>query len=210
MKLILEFDDLNPKREVNCLSEIRNLIKLFPKIKLTLFTSALYMWVPLHSNKPWCEEVSSYIKNNNIKLAVHGLVHSPEEFKRKDKNDTLLALKEAESIFKTSGLDFIKVFRGPHWGINEWTYESLIELGYKAVYNHLDYKDLGDKHEKDIKNIYYNWNLKDPFDESLSGETIVAHGHTHDVCGNGIRETTPKIIDFINKYNPDFLFADEI
>ena len=211
MKLILEFDDLNPKGEVNCLFEIKNLINLFPKIKLTFFTSALYMGTPLYSNKAWCEEISRYIQNNNIRLAVHGLVHHPiEEFKWKNKNDTLLALNEAESIFKTSELDFIKVFRGPHWGINEETYEALIELKYKAVYNHESYKALGDKYEKDIKNIYYNWNLKDSFDENLSNGVIVAHGHTHNVCGNGIQETFSKIVDFINERNPNFLFADEI
>jgi predicted deacetylase len=209
MKLLLEFDDLNPHYQVNCIKEIEKLINLFPEIKLTFFTSALYEGVPLYSDKEWCNKINKYILSNNVRLAVHGLVHSPcEEFKHKNKDETLLALNIAEAIFKTSNLDYIKIFRGPHWGINEYTYESLIQLGYKSIYTHVDYINLVDKY-KEIKSIFYNWNLKDDFTD-IQNEIIIAHGHTHNVCGNGISESLNKIISFIEKYNPEFIFGDEI
>jgi len=209
MKLLLEFDDLNPHSQVNCINEIRELIKIIPNIKLTFFTSALYEGVPLYQDNEWCYEISKYIKSNNIRLAVHGLAHSPvEEFKRKNKIEALLALNIADAIFKTSKLDYIKVFRGPHWGINEHTYEALLELEYKAIYTHTDYIDLANKN-KNIKNIFYNWNLKDNFIDN-GDEIIIAHGHTHNVCGNGINETLNRIIKFIKDYNPEFIFGDEI
>jgi hypothetical protein len=209
MNLILEFDDLNPKDEVNCLSSIDKLVSLFPNIKLTFFTSALYDRVALFSNKEWCFKIKKYIESDNIRLAVHGLYHTQEEFKNKSKDDALLSLIIAESVFNASKLPFIKVFRGPHWGINNNTYQSLIELEYKSVYTHETYIELANQY-KDIKSIIYNWNLKDNFDPSIKDNVIIGHGHTHNVCGNGIDESFDRIVNFINQYNPNFLFADDI
>lgn len=209
MNLILEFDDLNPKKEVDCLTSIEKLVTLFPKIKLTFFTSPLYERNALFSDKIWCCNIKKYIDSDNVRLAVHGLYHTQEEFKNKSKDDALLSILIAESVFNASKLPFIKVFRGPHWGINEETYEALIELDYKLVYTHESYIELSKKFDN-IKSIFYNWNLKEEFDSSIANELIVGHGHTHNVCGNGIDESFERIVNYIKKYNPNFLFADEI
>lgn len=206
MKLVLEFDDFNPKAEVNCLDKADELIKQYPNIKLTFFTTALYERVPLFRDKNWCERVKKHIENNNIRLAVHGLYHTVEEFKHKSKEDALLCLLIAESVFKVSKLPFIKLFRGPHWGINENTYEALIELEYKAVFTHFDYEHLIPKFS--IPSVIYNWNLKDV--DCIEKNIVIGHGHTQNVCGNGIEESYNRICNFINKHNPEFAFADDI
>jgi hypothetical protein len=206
-KLILEFDDLNPNKSVDCLATIKDLVNAFPNIKMTFFTSALYERTALFSDKEWCSEIRNLIESNNIRLAVHGLYHTQEEFKYKTKDDALLCLNIAESVFKTSNLPFIKVFRGPHWGINDNTYESLIHLGYTHVYTHDDYIELS-KRFSGMKNVIYNWNLKDKF-EDIRSDFIIGHGHTHNVCGNGINESYQRIVDFIEEYSPQFLFADD-
>lgn len=207
MKLALEFDDFNPKPEVNCIDIIDRIIAQYPNIKLTFFTTPLYERVPLFRDKKWCERVKKHIDNNNIQLAVHGLYHTVEEFKTKSKDDALLSIAVAESVFRVSKLPFIKLFRGPHWGINDATYEALIELEYKAVFTHPDYAYLINRHPQ-IKSIFYNWNL----DSNTCAETdlVIGHGHTQNVCGNGIEESYNRICNFINKNNPTFVFADEI
>jgi hypothetical protein len=211
MKLILEFDDFNPKAEVNCIGEIQELVYTFPQIKLTMFTSALYERRALFSDPEWCKAVNKLIESNNLKLAIHGLYHTPEEFKHKTKDDALLSITVAESVFKVAGLPFIKVFRGPHWGINEATYEALIDLKYKAVYTHEDYRSLADKFPQ-IKSVFYNWNLKDNECTAWNGiePLVIGHGHTHNVCGNGIQESFDRISTFIQRYGPEFAFADEV
>ena len=49
------------------------------------------------------------------------------------------------------------------------------------------------------KVIYYNWNLKD---EAPVETLLVAHGHTHNVCQNGINETMHRIKKFIREQKP--------
>lgn len=207
MNLVLEFDDFNPKAEVDCIDAVVGLVSLYPKIKMTLFTSALYERTPLFSAPEWCDRVRKLIDDNNIRLAVHGLYHTVEEFKTKSKNDALLSIIIAESVFAVSNLPYIKVFRGPHWGINEATYEALIEMGYKSVFTHNDYKHLIEKYPQ-IKSVMYGWNIKD--DDCTACDLVIGHGHTHNVCGNGIEESFDRICNFIDKNNPNFLFADEI
>ena len=211
MKLILEFDDFNPLSEVNCLSEIKYLVSKHSNIKITLFTSALYQRVPLFYDKKWCEEVLELIFNDNIRLAVHGLYHTNEEFKSKTYDDASVSLLLAESIFTHSKLPFIKVFRGPHWGINSQTCEALVDLNYTHMYIHENYGFLQNTFKDKIKSVFYNWNLKDDFDSGMLSEQniIVGHGHTHDVCGNGIAESLSRIEKCIINFNPTFLFADE-
>lgn len=207
MKLALEFDDFNPKPEVNCIDTIDKLVSRYPNIKLTFFTVALYERVPLFSNREWCKRVLKHIENNNVRLAVHGLYHTVEEFKNKSKNDALLSIVIAESVFKVSKLPFVKLFRGPHWGINENTYEALIELEYNAVFTHSDYSHLIQKFPC-IKSVIYNWNLKDV--DCTARDSIIGHGHTQNVCGNGIDESYERICNFIDTNKPQFAFANEI
>lgn len=209
MNLILEFDDFNPHFETNCIHELDRLIQSYPNIKINLFTSPAYKNKRLYEDHEWCSKVRNYIESDNIRLSIHGLYHTTEEFKFKTKSDAIEGLLTAQSIFKLSDLDYLLVFRGPHWGINDNTYEALIELEYTHVYTHNDYKELSDLYSDKIKNVYYNWNLKDDFIIN-NDSIIIAHGHTHNVCGNGINESMNRIITFIDQYNPNFLFTNEI
>lgn len=218
MNLILEFDDFNPKKEVNCLAEIEYLVDRYPNIKLTMFTTAAYEHNLLTYDLVWCNKVRELINNDNLRLAVHGCLHNTEEFKHMTKNDAITAIVTAESVFRIARLPFIRVFRGPHWGINQATYDALKWLEYTHVYTHEDYRTLADANS-DIKNIFYDWNLaglylppkkKDVFGFPDGYQVIIGHGHTHNVCGNGIQESLPRIIDFIESHRPIFNFADEI
>lgn len=205
MKLILEFDDFNPRADVNCLASVEALIDIFPDIKLTLFTSPLYEKTPLFSDKEWCNRVRNHIESNNVRLAVHGLYHTTEEFKHKSYEDALLSIKLAEDVFEISDLPYLKVFRGPQWGINDNTYKALEKLNYEAVYTHEDYKHLIPNYT--IKSLIYNWNVKDT--DCTSRDLVIGHGHTHNVCNNGIQESFVRIVNFINTNKPMFLFANE-
>lgn len=209
MNLILEFDDFSPHLESNCINELDYLIDKFPNIKINLFTSPAYKNVKLYDYPEWCDRVRVFIENNNIKLALHGVYHTTEEFKFKTKIEAVNSIIEGMSIFKYSNLDVLNVFRGPHWGINSDTYDALIELGFTHVYTHDDYKILSEKYDDKIKNVYYNWNLKDEF-INKNDDIIIAHGHTHNVCNNGIQESMSRIVKFIEDYSPNFLFVDEI
>ena len=210
MNLILEFDDFNPKNSVNCINQIDQLVSLFPDIKLTMFTTALYERTALFSDKEWCNRVRVHIANNNLRLAIHGLYHTQEEFKDKSYDDAKLTLVIAESVFTVADLPFVKVFRGPHWGINESTYNALIDLNYKFVYTHDSYREMSSKF-LNIKSVYYNWNLKDDFKSLnlINEKFIIGHGHTHNVCSNGIAESYDKIVNIIHEHSPTFYFVDE-
>ena len=111
---------------------------------------------------------------------------------------------DSKSIFDTCKLPVAKVFRGPHWGICDEAVKALECEGFTHLYNHTDYKHLT---SDVLKMVYYNWNLKD---EPSGDDTLVTHGHTHNVCSNGISETLDKVSRFIDHTNPVFKFVDEL
>ena len=198
INLILEYDDFCDQEPENCLNFIDEIIEENKKIIFNMFT------VPCMKNKKiqdlfWIEKVKNHIKNNNLNIGIHGLFHNQEEFKYLTKNQAKEKLLISMDILTTLDIKFEKIFRGPHWGINADVYEALIDLNFSHVYSHENYKTLNDIFSKDIKIVYYNWNLKDDF--VFNEKTIVAHGHTHDVCDNGIKETFHKIknLEKINK-----------
>lgn len=205
--LILEFDDLHWKQPENCLDTIKRYVQKYPKIKLSFFTTPCHSQLPLSYNPEWCLEINDLIKSNNIRIAVHGLYHNQEEFKYLDDNRSIMFFKLAEKEFNQAGIPFIKVFRGPHWGICQHTYDALKYEGYSHIYTHEDYRDLAEKNKTRIKNIFYNWNLKD---EAPNDNLLIGHGHTFNVCSNGIAQTFDKVCAFIDKYNPEFKFVNEI
>ena len=207
LKLILEYDDFCDQSPENCLNFIEKCVEEIPKIKFNLFTVPKTRGFEI-KDPSWISRVKNLISNKNISICVHGLFHTTEEFKFLSKKEAIFRLKTAMNIFEKNNIDFLKVFRGPQWGINEYTFEALIDLNFTHIYSHENYLELNNKFKDNIKIIYYNWNLKDNFE--LKNEIIIAHGHTHNVCDNGIEETFDKIKNINKKYNINFLKANKL
>lgn len=198
--LCLEYDDLHPKHPENCIKEIRKFISVVPDIKLSFFVPAEMAGRGLHLDEDWCRELRKYVESGNICLGVHGLLHTQEEFKYLNYDAAKAKLERALTLFDKAKLPVEKIFRGPHWGINQETYSALIDLDFDRVYSHQDYSELSDNNV-DIETIVYNANLKDPLPDL---PIIIAHGHSHNVCGNGIQETFNKVLEFIDSNDISF------
>jgi predicted deacetylase len=206
MNLCLEYDDLHWKSPENCLEHIENLVNMFPDIKLSFFTVPMLRGNPLNLDQEWCKKIRDYIDSDNICLGLHGFIHSQEEFKNISYGEAKAKISTASIIFERCGFPKPIAFRGPHWGINETTYRVLIDQNYKFVYTHEDYKHLILKYPE-IKSVIYNQNLKDPI---MPKQNIIAHGHTHNVCSNGIQETKDKVVKFCKTYKPNFININKI
>jgi predicted deacetylase len=184
---------------------VAEFIEIIPNIKLSFFTVAKMRGSPLFENQKWCDQLRYFIEKGNVKLGIHGLLHTQEEFKHLTYRVAFNKLEEAQEIFQKANLPYSKVFRGPHWGLNIPSISALGDMHFKYIYNHEDYKNL----PSEIPMVYYNWNLKDPPPPKNNG-LLIGHGHTHDVCQNGIKETKQRIIDFVRNNNVEFKFFDEI
>lgn len=212
MKILFEFDDLNPHPNVDCLPIIKKLVEKYPSIVLNFFTVPCYEGMYLYDNKEWLEELKSYVELGNVNLAVHGTRHSVLEYKNKTREEALKSLSESYSVFDIAKLPVDKVFRAPYWAISEGTIRALIDLGYTHLYSHKEYEELNNQFADKIKIVYYNWNLRDEWpklENPLTSNIIVAHGHTSKYgnlsCGNGIWDAYYKICVFMNN-NPDVEF----
>lgn len=205
--IILEFDDLHWHNSVNCIDIIETLVKRFPPIILNFFVPAKYNHLALYENVDWCNRLRHFIESGNVNLAIHGLTHEYKEFEKLQYKDVRFRINEAESILNTAKLPFQKVFRGPYWSINRSTYECLIDLEYTHVYSHTSYHNLNTLFTSQIPVVYYNWNLKDSYGtfENMPKKIIVAHGHTGNVCGNGIAESFDRICNALENNSFEFL-----
>jgi len=193
--LIIDFDDLHYRHPENCLRTIEYLVERNPTIKMLFFTIPYLDRQEIGNDERFCNDVREYIDSGHIQLAIHGTYHSSEEFKNLTDTAARMKISLSERLMSEAKLPFIKVFKGPHWGLNRETIEVLKSKDYKAVFSHDDYKHL----ETDgIDFRYYNWNLKDDYQDP-GEDLVIAHGHTHNVCGNGIQETADKILRVLDK-----------
>lgn len=219
MYCVLEYDDFCDQAPENCLSELESLVKLIPKIKVTMFTVPAMRGQAI-TDPNWIMRVRRLIESDNLRLAVHGCFHLQEEFDCKTEL-AQIRLDLAEECFKDANLPFIKVFKGPHWGANEHTHGLLKKNGYTHWYNHPEKEELEFRFDNECKAVHYNYNLaesverldfllddKNYVDDPLN--TIVTHGHTHNVCNNGIAQTMNKVVYMDAKYDVEWRFADEI
>lgn len=210
---IFEFDDLHPNPEVDCLGLAEKLCSKYPKLILNFFVPAAYMGQELYLNEPWCKRLRALVNSGKVCLGVHSLYHTQEEFKYYDYKTAVAKIKLAESIFNASGLSFAKVFRGSHWGICEDTIKALIDLGYTHLYSHKNYNHLTDFYKDKIKIVHYNFNLADIWpnmENPIKNNIVIMHGHTHNVCSNGIFETYNKMLDILIANNFNCLRIDEV
>jgi hypothetical protein len=204
MQIILEYDDFHPNPEVDCLQTVKELVNEFPNILINLFTIPCYKGTPLYESKDWCRDVRTLIESNSIRLAIHGTYHTQEEYKYYDYKTAVDKIKLSENIMSAAKLDFVKVFRGPHWGLCLESATALCDLGYTHIYSHNSYSALNDQIKDRVLVPIYNWNLAHEypnFETPPSNKIIITHGHTHDVCGNGINESYGRLRTFLMENN---------
>lgn len=176
MKIAAEYDDFGPRNNnIHLLEEIR---EHYPNFKVTMFTVP---WdirfgsqTPITNEefKPWCEAVK---KLDWIEIAVHGLTHVPLEFSELSYDAACKRIVVAEKMFQNRGINYVKIFKAPHWTISPEAKRAAEDLGFKVV-----------------EDGYYNWNLKDDMPET--NDVIIAHGHVQNVMENGLEETMPKLM----------------
>ena len=217
MKIILEWDDLNPNPQVDCLAVARKLIDKYPNIVLNFFTVPVYESTDLCCAKEWCNEVRKYTDSGNIAIGVHGTFHTFREYAFLNYEQSVKQLEYSHVVFEGATLPIAKCFRGPYWGVNEDCVKALIDFGYTHLYSHKEYTALNEKYADKIKIVYYNWNMKDDWpklENPLESDIAVAHGHTskhaHLSCGNGIWECYDRLCSFIDSQdNIEFLRIDQ-
>ncbi len=203
--LVLDFDDFHHLSPENCIGQVKNIAKLFPSVKILLFTIPRLRNIPLKDNQEWCNDVRNLINSGTIQLGVHGLDHSPEEFRYLSKEQAIDKLLVAHQIFEEANLPYVKVFKGPHWGLGKGTLEALEELKYTCVFSHEDYTQL--HKETNLPIVIYNWNLKD---EPENIDVLYGHGHTHNVCGNGFEEIFHRLVLFLSLNKVTHKFPEEL
>jgi len=166
----------------------------------------------LDKHKKWCEQLNKFVRKGNIEIAIHGLYHHRNsdphsaEFMNLHYEECKSRLIVAEEIFKQAGLEYVKGFRPPGWGISDGLFRALKELGY--LYISLDpwacripemtlsrYKVVV---YKGLINIPQNWDIKrGTVSEAL--EILERHGllsakghiqdrYGRDYLGNGLTE----------------------
>lgn len=212
LKVILEYDDLHCHPEVDCLDFAESMIRKWPNIIINFFTTPNYKDRPIYSDTEWCDRLIGHINNGNICLGLHGYTHAPLEFKHLSYEQAYHTVVKAEQKMIVGLLPFVKVWRSPQWGINAQVFQALCDLNYTHVYSHTDYRGLNDYYGDKTNVVYYNWNLKDEypiFENPVKNNVIVIHGHTHNVCGNGIEESYGRLKSFIQNNEVEFARVNE-
>ncbi len=212
MNYCLEFDDLHPNPEVDCLEIAEELLQKHPSLILNFFVPTNYEGVPLSSNKEWCGRLRTLVDAGRICLGVHGLNHNIE-FGNISYQEAVSSIIASESILNSVGLSYAKVFRGPYWLICGPTIDALIDLGYTHLYSHHSYDQLNDLYKDKIKIVIYNFNLAHEWsnmENKMMSDLCVIHGHTHNVCGNGIQESYNKLCNILDNTDLNFLRLDQV
>jgi len=175
-KIVLDLDDYCDKH--NCLKDLIDLKKYLPNLKVTLFT------IPKRISKELLETVKFL---DWIQLAIHGEYHdSNYEFARRTYDEAYGKIYTAFDPFF-----YIGGFKAPGWQISKETMKALKKLGFWVAVQYPDDRMNGHPDGKYqpavIKGMkYYALN------EEQEGY-IKIHGHTWDVCGNGIKDIAEKL-----------------
>lgn len=121
-----------------------------------------------------------------VELAMHGWTHD-SVFECREWSKERMLRRMHEPIVE---MYFVQGFCAPGWQISDGCYEALLEEGWWVADQHLE----DARRPKKLKVYLYeegHW-----------------HGHTHNVCGNGIEETWDALVAAVNSARR-FEFASE-
>jgi hypothetical protein len=147
-----------------------------PGGKVTLFT------IPGRSSDAL---IDHYAAQPWVELAMHGWWHTRGEclWWTQEHTERLMAAWEDRGL--------AKVFKAPAWLLNEDVYKAAASRGWVVA-----------DHNRNRANASGNLYVYNSTRNGIHG----AHGHTHDVSGNGIDEAYQR---FVFKPDTEFLFVSE-
>jgi len=244
--------DCGGNREDGVFKYIIRLLDEFPDLKITLFVTPNWIDKPndpliiktikrclsmkytnqwnnepfrLDRHKEWCGWLDNI---NRIEIAIHGLYHHRDsdphsaEFKDLPYDECLKRLKVAEEIFKRSGLNYVRGFRPPGWGVSEGLFRALKDLEYSFISCHPT--DMEITMINDIVNIPQNWDImRSSVEDGL--KLLEEHGHIfakghiqnrygRDYNGNGLTEKSyeniRKLLIEIENRDVEFIFMEKV
>jgi hypothetical protein len=157
---------------------MHRLKEINPAFKVTLFA------IPGLGNEAFWESHPDWVE-----LAVHGWLH-PDPYECSswsyDRMMQLIDVVDDEYPW------FVRGFKAPGWQISDECYEAIGDRGWWVADQHLE----DNRRPKGIPTYFY----EDGGDRW--------HGHTHNVCGNGIEETWGELSARVAAAT-DFRFASE-
>jgi len=147
----------------NCLDDLDELKRVYPRFQATLFT------IPALTSQSLLNEAK---KREWLELAVHGIKHEPNEEMKYTRGDTLLAyLKSLDYSIYTKG------FRCPGWFIGEHVFDSCNRAGLWIA---LHVRDNSDR-----------WKCQ--HGAYFCDDRPYMHCHTHQTCNNWLHELLPAL-----------------
>ncbi len=185
--IILDTDDLNcttPGMDM-----LFKLKEHYPDFKCTCFTPAFHK--DLMTKKVTIEKFKEWGKllqeNPWIEIAPHGFAHYKGEWLINDKEVIRMMLKATENCLgNVLGLDYIKVFKFPHWQGSKEAEEVLKENGYTLAIDRNNPKTY-----TDIPTYIWNWSIDEPLPKY---HTLKAHGHIW-LTNNGLDTCYPNLLN---------------
>jgi hypothetical protein len=164
--VIVDFDDFT--EHTHRLDLLERLRDANPAFRCTLFAVPALGDDRFWSSVPeWCE------------LAVHGWLHPhPRECQdwSAERMRELIAAKPER---------FVDGFKAPGWQISDGCYEALVEAGWWVA----DHYENDGRRPAGLRAHVISRTA------ASGGDPAHWHGHIPDVCGNGIWETFPRLID---------------
>ncbi len=116
-QLVLEYDDFHWLEPENCLETIMRFKQEIPGIKLTMFTVPSLRGNPIYNNLDWCRKVAKLCHEGVLEIARHGFTHSELEYEHCNYDYAINSLLLGDKILEAAGIPFVRVFRGPYWGL---------------------------------------------------------------------------------------------
>lgn len=232
MKVNVSIDDVSPhpKSSVRVLDRCFELIKIFPKIKFSLFVPVAY-WRTVRpeiatrdplivSHHPEFIESLLGLPDGNFELCYHGLFHGipgssdNDEFQNLNYNQARDKFEKMFEIVKTAGMfdKFKPVFRPPAWRMSPEAISAAEDAGIQILalspkqYAKDTYKG---RDESFKKVIYYNSNP--PLDPLFVTENLEVVYHACEWDRNYLSESMRSdLIEFLSDKNVEFCFMSEM
>lgn len=176
---VFDFDDHSPGNDA--MPWMWQLKEINPAFKVTLFT------IPALSPDEWVSAHPDWVE-----LVPHGWFHGDPpsdggECLRWDYDQMAAVIMEIEEMSSR----WARGFKAPGWKIDDECYEALLDANWWVADQHLE----DNRRPRNLPVYFYeddgNW-----------------HGHVQNVCGNGIEETWPSLVEKV-RVTSEFRFASE-